>query len=132
MVSDAGMRRMTINDKGARRRDPSPDWWVTDLTRTQRQAMISERAMTFVAREVADILEVGKIMRFSEAKIRQFQSSSPIVSTQISTMFSAWRSQMGAQATVSKFVTLMRDAGVNKEHVRKVITREYPGDEAMA
>ena len=123
---------MTIKEKGARRRSPSPNWWVTDLTRTQRQAVISERAMTFIAREVPDILEVGKFMRFSEAKIRQFQSSSQIISSQVSTMFSAWRSQMGTQATVGKFISLMIDAQVNKEYVRNIITREYPPDDAMA
>ena len=108
------------------------DWMKTDLSEEQRQTPISERAMAFVAREAVGVMEVGKLMGFTEGRLRQFQASSPIPSSQISTMFSAWRSQKGKQATVENFVRLMRDAEVDEQHLKNVITREYPPGDAMA
>ena len=108
------------------------DWMKTELSEKQRQTQISERAMAFVAREASDVMEIGRLMGFNVGRLRQFQASSAIPSSQISTLFSAWRNQKSTQATVENFVRLMRDALVDEEQLRKVITREYPPDDATA
>lgn len=100
MFSDVDLRRMTLDENTGRRRDSNRDWQLTELSAGQRKTVISERAMTFVAREVGDLMEVGKIVGFNEGRFRQFQGSSAHPNSQISSMFSAWRCDMGTQATV--------------------------------
>ena len=103
------------------------DWLFFEMSRTQRQQVISERAMAFVAREVGDLKDIGKTMGFSESKLQQFQGSCSFsVKSQVSSMFSEWRSKMGARATVGEFVRLVLDTEIDEEHVKKVIMKEYP------
>ena len=105
------------------------DW----LKPTQRQRVITERAMAFVARDVGELTEIGKIMGFSGSKLQQFQGSCPhSVKSQVSSMFSEWRSKMGARATVEEFVRLILDAEIDEEKLKKVIMKEYPGDDTNA
>ena len=76
---------------------------------------------------------IGKVMGFSGSKLQQFQGSCPYsVKSQVSSMFSEWRSKMGARATVEKFVRLVLDAEIEEEHVKKVIMKEYPCDDTNA
>ncbi|KAK2187798.1 hypothetical protein NP493_154g04004 [Ridgeia piscesae] len=68
--------------------------WLRDLTETQRNCCITEKAMTLVARELADIVHIGKVMGFSQARIQHYQSNRPLsVSNQISHMFFDWRAK---------------------------------------
>ncbi|KAI0233107.1 hypothetical protein LSAT2_016622, partial [Lamellibrachia satsuma] len=106
---------------------PERGYW---LKPTQCQQVISERAMAFVAREVGDLKDIGKTMGFSESKLQQFQGSCPFsVKSQVSSMFSEWRSKMGTRATVGEFVRLVLDTEIDEEYVKKVIMKEYPCDD---
>ncbi|KAI0211034.1 hypothetical protein LSAT2_004175 [Lamellibrachia satsuma] len=117
------MSRMTLYDGIA----PRGDWLLSKLSETQRRQVISDRAIAFVAREVGELLEIGKIMGFSATRLEKYQGSHPnSVKTQVSSMFSDWRIKMGREATVDAFVRLLREANVDDGHVRTVITKEYP------
>ena len=104
------------------------DHWLHQLDQTHIQSKISEQAMTRVASGVSGIVSVGNIMGFTSAQIRQYQDQCPhSVLQQFTLMFFDWR-KYDSSATVEKFVTLMRDAGVDDHVVREVITTEYSDD----
>ena len=121
VVSFAGMSRMTLEDDIA----PRGDWLLSELSEIQRQQVISERAIALVASEVGE-LEIGKIMGFSTSKLKQYQGSPQnSVRTQVRSMCSDWRIKMSTKATVDAFVRLLREAKIEDEQVRTVITKEY-------
>ena len=105
--------------------DESKDW-LDSLKPSLRHRIISERALTLVAAEVADVMHVGKIMDFKQGKLQQYQSEHPYsVSGQVSHMFSDWRAKLSSRATVEEFVTLMRQADIDDNELKVVITKEY-------
>ena len=121
MVSVAGMSRVTLDEDIAAR----GDWLLSELSETQRGQLISDRAIAFVSREVGDLHEIGKIMCFSASRLTQYQGSYPhSVKTQVSSMLSDWRSKMGTRATVEEFVRLLREANIDDEYMRTVLTKE--------
>lgn len=130
MFSDVDLRRMTLDENTGRRRDSNRDWQLIELSAGQRKTVISERAMTFVAREVGDLMEVGKIVGFNEGRFRQFQSSCPHPNSQISSIFFCLALLYGHTGHRKTFVRLLREVNVDDEHVRKVITKEYPSDDS--
>ena len=102
--------------------------WLHDLDQQHLYSRISEKALTFVAREIADIVEVGQIMGFSREKITQYQNTYPhSIPTQTTLMFSDWR-QWDSPATVERFVKLMHEAHVSSDLVKHVITTQYSDD----
>jgi len=109
--------------------------WLTTLDPTVLDSIVTEKAMTMMSDDVSNVIHIGKIMGFPQGKLQAYQSEHPFcVANQASCMFSDWRSKNSDRATVSEFVKLLREAGIDDNRLKCVFLKEYsrPGDRKPA